>query len=420
MSLNLYDSTNKTLTPLAGNSRNAVQGATTTADGVAGLVPAPLIADRNKFLKGDGTWAECSGGSGSNTSNFIGTRDEWDLLSQSEKDAFDTMDFTDEYTDAPIDSTPTADSDNLVKSGGVYSAIQALTDQVATKADSSQVQTLANNDNAMLNVLGAKNLLLSAATTQTVGEVTFTVDPEKRIVATNSVTTTAQSRLNIVSGTVASLGLEAGEYIVSVGNGLSSSSYVSFFGISDGSSWVQGAWLQVSPNFEYEFSITDAMLNNSNYTVTFYVRVESNVAAGSSHTFLPMIRPSGVQDSTYVPYAMTNKALTTRILKNPYDEIFVGTATEVNTWVTTSLYTGKKLSDYAGILIMLRFYSNTCVTVTIPMYIFKTYTHEGSRALLYYNGVVFAEVYAPSDTSLTFRFTTLINNYSIVACGLTY
>ena len=32
-------------------------GATASADGVAGLVPAPLIADKDKFLKGDGTWA---------------------------------------------------------------------------------------------------------------------------------------------------------------------------------------------------------------------------------------------------------------------------------------------------------------------------------------------------------------------------
>ena len=33
-------------------------GATDSKDGVAGLVPAPTIADRFKYLKGDGTWAE--------------------------------------------------------------------------------------------------------------------------------------------------------------------------------------------------------------------------------------------------------------------------------------------------------------------------------------------------------------------------
>ena len=37
-------------------------GATAQANGEKGLVPAPLIADRNKFLRGDGTWAEAGGG----------------------------------------------------------------------------------------------------------------------------------------------------------------------------------------------------------------------------------------------------------------------------------------------------------------------------------------------------------------------
>lgn len=34
----------------------SMTGATLQADGVAGLVPAPLIADKDKYLKGDGTW----------------------------------------------------------------------------------------------------------------------------------------------------------------------------------------------------------------------------------------------------------------------------------------------------------------------------------------------------------------------------
>lgn len=38
----------------------AFVGATSESDGVAGIVPKPLINDRNKFLKGDGTWAEAS------------------------------------------------------------------------------------------------------------------------------------------------------------------------------------------------------------------------------------------------------------------------------------------------------------------------------------------------------------------------
>lgn len=36
-------------------------GATSSANGAAGYVPRPLIADKDKFLKGDGTWSPISG-----------------------------------------------------------------------------------------------------------------------------------------------------------------------------------------------------------------------------------------------------------------------------------------------------------------------------------------------------------------------
>ena len=39
---------------------SSYQGATSSADGVAGLVPAATSANRDKFLKADGTWAEVS------------------------------------------------------------------------------------------------------------------------------------------------------------------------------------------------------------------------------------------------------------------------------------------------------------------------------------------------------------------------
>jgi hypothetical protein len=37
-------------------------GATAQLDGSAGLVPQPLIADKDKYLKGDGTWATVQAG----------------------------------------------------------------------------------------------------------------------------------------------------------------------------------------------------------------------------------------------------------------------------------------------------------------------------------------------------------------------
>ena len=38
-------------------------GATANADGQSGAVPQPMITDKDKFLKGDGTWAEAQGAS---------------------------------------------------------------------------------------------------------------------------------------------------------------------------------------------------------------------------------------------------------------------------------------------------------------------------------------------------------------------
>jgi hypothetical protein len=37
-------------------------GATADADGASGIVPKPFIADKEKFLRGDGVWAEVKGG----------------------------------------------------------------------------------------------------------------------------------------------------------------------------------------------------------------------------------------------------------------------------------------------------------------------------------------------------------------------
>ncbi len=40
------------------------QGATTSANGVAGLVPAAQASQKDKFLRGDGTWQEVATDSG--------------------------------------------------------------------------------------------------------------------------------------------------------------------------------------------------------------------------------------------------------------------------------------------------------------------------------------------------------------------
>lgn len=48
---------------LTTNDVSVMSGATSSTDGASGFVPAPTSADYNKYLKGDGTWAEVSSGS---------------------------------------------------------------------------------------------------------------------------------------------------------------------------------------------------------------------------------------------------------------------------------------------------------------------------------------------------------------------
>lgn len=71
-----------------------------TSNGVTGLVPQPTTADRNKFLKSDGTWAIPAGGGGG------GTVDSTDIPTAGKVSEFDEnakMNSTD-MTDAEIES----------------------------------------------------------------------------------------------------------------------------------------------------------------------------------------------------------------------------------------------------------------------------------------------------------------------------
>ena len=51
-------------------SKDTMTGATSSADGTSGLVPAPTIGENNKFLRGDGTW-QTVGGVGGVTGYYV-------------------------------------------------------------------------------------------------------------------------------------------------------------------------------------------------------------------------------------------------------------------------------------------------------------------------------------------------------------
>lgn len=61
---------------------NTLVGADGTNAGTAGIVPAPSATDNTKYLRGDGTWAAVSGGSGSGIQNTATGRDSLTILGE--------------------------------------------------------------------------------------------------------------------------------------------------------------------------------------------------------------------------------------------------------------------------------------------------------------------------------------------------
>jgi len=174
--------------------------------------------------------------------------------------------------------------------------IQAASESI-TEHFSSEIQTLTNNDDAMLNVLGAKNLLQNLAASQVVSSVTYTVQSDGRVQASGTATGSF-SGLTLNSDCK----LSKGRYVVSGcpvgGAGSPTSHYVLYVDVNNvtvANDVGEGA----------TFELTD-----ESATVSVGIAIAENETVDL--TFYPMIRPAEVQDSTYVPYAMTNRGLTER------------------------------------------------------------------------------------------------------------
>ena len=135
-----YDSTNKKLVYNKGGSTNtdivtvatlkfaigAMTGATASANGAMGLVPAPSSGKQNYFLRGDGTWAFLEGttytiASGDNNGQIKVTPSSGGAYNVTVK-GLNTAAYR------GVDTTPTSGSTNLITSGGVYDLIGIVGD----------------------------------------------------------------------------------------------------------------------------------------------------------------------------------------------------------------------------------------------------------------------------------------------------
>ena len=130
-----YDSTNKKLVYNKGGSTNTdivtiatlksdigtMTGATASANGTMGLVPAPSSGKQNYFLRGDGTWAFLEG-----TTYTIASGDSNGQIkvTPSSGGAYNvTVKGLNTAAYRGVDTTPTSGSTNVITSGGVYTVI---------------------------------------------------------------------------------------------------------------------------------------------------------------------------------------------------------------------------------------------------------------------------------------------------------
>ena len=130
-----YDTTNKKLVYNKGGSTNTdivtvatlksaigtMTGATASANGAIGLVPAPSSGKQNYFLRGDGTWAFLEG-----TTYTIATGDSNGQIkvTPSSGSAYNvSVKGLNTAAYRGVDTSPTSGSTNVITSGGVYTVI---------------------------------------------------------------------------------------------------------------------------------------------------------------------------------------------------------------------------------------------------------------------------------------------------------
>jgi hypothetical protein len=192
-------------------------------------------------------------------------------------------------------------------------AVNEVNAGLATKADETEVA-------AIENVYSAKNLLPNTAVTQTINGVTFTpvYDNNGSLLYINANgTATARADYDLYSRESWSKKFEYNkEYFLS---GSVNGSPNTFYMRVDGNTTVDA--------FNYDgdtlFTITD---QTKIYNIQ--CRVMQGYAANNLK-FYPMIRDARIKDSTYVPYAMTNRELTERVESNNF-----GTVVDISSYTS--------------------------------------------------------------------------------------
>lgn len=216
-----------------------------------------------------------------------------------------------------FDNVPTAGSDNPVKSGGIKTALDAkqntLTFDSTPTASSSNPVTSdgikdAIDDTAtdiyeVMGKNGAKNLISYpySDTTKTANGVTFTDLGDGTVKVNGTATATALFTLAGLNKQV----LKAGTYILSGCPDVSAGAYIQVYANGSGTTIAKDRY-ENEPG-GVRFTLTQEQVDANNIMIGIAVLKDTQV---SNAIFKPMIRLASDADSTYQPYAMTNKELT--------------------------------------------------------------------------------------------------------------
>ena len=158
-------------------------------------------------------------------------------------------------------------------------------------------------------VLGAKNLFDLVAETQTVQGITYTPNLKEGTIAVSGTVEGSFVAYNIFSHRI----LPAGQYILTA---FANSTNISFnaFDLLNGDTLVRNIALSFRDSYEFEILPTDVY-------DTIRIQLKRATSGSASGTVKPMIRLASDSDSTFKPYAQTNRELTV----NKADNTVIGT-----------------------------------------------------------------------------------------------
>ena len=275
------------------------------------------------------------------------TMAEWEAMTDDEKAEYDGKLFviSDDFNGMTVDDEFSSTS------------VRPVQNKVIT----SEIQTLTNQDDAMLNVLGAKNLLPNRLVSKTAHGVTYTKMEDGSVVLNGT--------LNAVDTQTFSNGyndkniewlkpLEGKEVILS--GGVEHVSLTLAFYDANTLLSIQATGYNGG---SIKFTIPSGISSYTGYTYT-----DSSTATFNNAVLKPMLRLASVADDTYVPYIMTNQELSKR-------KILASETANANDgqWFAVEQFGGMVLVTLSVMTITLSTYPNGVIATGLPKPKYTTY-----------------------------------------------